>query len=368
MSSLSSLTAALLLLPGAILVERLGHRKHITLAAAGIARFVLVILATLPLLLSGQILIYLAIALSVSKDAFNNLAYPAWMSLTGDIVPLVGRGRYFASRNFIIGVAGMVSTLLIGQIITHSGQPVGYQVALIIAFGLGISSTYSFSRLRDPQGAAVPKKSPPLAIPALLHDVAVQPGFLVLIGTSALWNFSVNVPGPFFTVYLVQNLGASAFMVGITSIASSLAALLVQRRLGTLADRWGARRMQLISGMLIPIVPVLWVFAHAAWNVILINFLSGALWGAYNLASFNYLLALIPEDERARFSAVYQIVVMLSLSVGAAVGGLLVTNLGYPVIFWGSGIGRLAAALLFARFAAAPAGASGEAVWSSQKS
>jgi predicted MFS family arabinose efflux permease len=272
---------------------------------------------------------------------------------------LVGRGRYFASRNFIIGAAGMASTLLIGQIITHSGQPVGYQIALLIAFGLGISSTYSFSRLRDPRGTAEPQNISSFALPGLLHDLAVQPGFLVLIGTSALWNFSVNVPGPFFTVYLVQNLGASAFMVGIISIASSLAALLVQRRLGTLADHWGARRMQLISGLLIPVVPVLWVFAHAAWNVIIINLLSGALWGAFNLASFNYLLALIPEDKRARFSAIYQVVVMLSLSVGAAVGGVLVTNFGYPVIFWGSGIGRLVAALLFARFAAAPAEASG---------
>jgi predicted MFS family arabinose efflux permease len=170
-----------------------------------------------------------------------------------------------------------------------------------------------------------------------------------------LWNFSVNVPGPFFTVYLVQNLGASAVIVGVTSVAISLAALLVQRKLGILADRWGARRMQMVSGLLIPIIPVAWVLTHAARNVILINLLSGALWSAYNLGSFNYLLGIIPEEKQARFSAVYQIVVMLSLSAGAAVGGVLVTAFGYLVIFWGSGIGRLAAALLFVRFAAAPA-------------
>ena len=108
--------------------------------------------------------------------------------------------------------------------------------------------------------------------------------------------------------------------------------------------------MQIVSGILIPIVPVTWAFAQTAWHVIPINFLSGALWAVYNLAAFNYLLALIPDDMRPRFSAVYQVVVLFSLSIGAAVGSLLLNQFGYAVIFWGSGIGRLASALLFAIF------------------
>jgi MFS family permease len=350
MSSLSNLTAALLLLPGAVMVERIGHRKRITLLGGALSRVVLVLLAALPILLSGQALIYIAIIVAVSRDAFTNLVYPAWMSITGDIVPLAGRGRFFASRNFVMGAAGMVSTFLIGLVITHSGQPLGYQIALLIAFGLGVASSLSFARLRDPVTTAATRKAAPLALRSLLKDLKIQPGFMALLGTAALWNFSINVPGPFFSVYLVRNLHASASMVGITSIAGSLAALLVQPRLGALADRWGARKMQIMSGLLIPIVPIAWAFAQTAWNIIPINLLSGALWAVYNLAAFNYLLALIPDNKRARFSAAYQIVVMFSLSVGAAVGSLLLNQFGYAVIFWGSGIGRLAAALLFAVF------------------
>jgi MFS family permease len=130
MNSLSSLTAAVLLLPGAFLVERVGFRKQITIAGGGIARLVLVLLAVLPIFSGCQSLVYIAIILSVTRDTFNNLVYPAWMSLTGDIVPLAGRGRSFASRNFVMGAAGMVTILLIGQIIIRSGQPTGYQIAL----------------------------------------------------------------------------------------------------------------------------------------------------------------------------------------------------------------------------------------------
>ena len=129
---------------------------------------------------------------------------------------------------------------------------------------------------------------------------------------------------------------------------------LVQRRLGRLADLWGARRLQLISGLLIPILPIAWVFTRSAWHVIPINLVSGVLWGAYGLASFNLLLELIPQARRARYSAIYQVFVTLALAAGAAMGGWMVTKWGYNAIFITSAVGRFLAALLFARFVRMP--------------
>ncbi len=352
MSSLSSLSAALLLLPGAMLVERIGRRRNLVLIGAGWARLALLFVALLPLLLKAPVLIPVTIIMSVSKDAMANLSYPAWMSLTGDVVPIEGRGRYFASRNFIMGISGMVMIFVAGLVITHIVQPVGYQVVLIAAFVLGSLSVFSFSHLTDKgRPAAYPKVKQParLALSALARDLTANRDFLSFAATTALWNFSLNIAGPFFSVYLVQNLHASATMVGITTIASSVATILTQRRMGHLNDLWGARRLTMISGLLIPIVPFLWVFAGAAWHVILINLISGTLWSAYNLGSFNYLLMVTPEDRRARYSALFQITVTVSLAIGAALGSLVVTRWGYHAVFIGSSAGRLIAALLFVR-------------------
>lgn len=354
MSSLTNLAAALLLIPGAMLVERIGHRMGISLAGGAWARIALVLLALLPLAFGGRAAIILAIILSVSRDAMSNLAFPAWMAITGDICPIEGRGRFFASRNLAMGAAGMLSTLLVGWLITRLAQPAGYQYSLALAFGLGMVSTYSFAHIKDQPSKTVQLKSSSLALPALVRELGHQPGFAALCATAVIWNFSLNVAGPFFTVHLVQGLGATPLMVALTSIASSLSTLLVQPRLGILADKWGPRRMQMISGLLIPIVPFMWVFATAAWNVIFINIISGVLWGAYSLSSFNYLLALIPEDQRARYSAFYQVLVMVSLSIGAAVGGLVVTRWGMHAVFIFSSVGRLVAAVLFARFVHSP--------------
>ena len=356
MSALSSLSATLLLLPGAILVERFNHRKEITLFCGGsIARLAILFIALVPFGLTGKALILTAMALSITRDAFGNLAFPAWLSFTADIVPMQGRGRYFGSRNFIMGISGMLAVLLVGVLITRLSQPEGYQLGMAFAFVLGIGSTFSFSRLHDHSGQSIPQTPALLDLPSLMRDLRKLPALPALIVTAVVWNFFLNIPGPFFNVYMVENLKASASMVGIASITTTVASLLVQRRLGRLADRWGAHRLQLISGLLIPILPLAWVFTRVPWHVIPINIVSGVLWGAYGLASFNLLLELTPQEGRARYSAMYQLFVTLALAAGAVIGGWMVTKWGYTAIFVTSAIGRLFAALLFARFVRRPA-------------
>ena len=353
MSSLSSLSAAVLLLPGAMLVERLGRRRGVVLVGGGWARIALLCLALLPFVANGPWLIAAAIALSISRDAMANLSYPAWMAMTGDIVPMEGRGKFFSSRNFIMGLAGIVTTLVAGLVISRIQQPLGYQAMLLVAFGIGLFSVFSFSRLSDrPRPAALPQVKKPFSWKALLAEMRAHREFTTFAAITALWNFTLNIAGPFFNVYMVQNLHADAAMIGLASIATSVATMLVQPRLGVLNDRWGARRLTLISGLLIPILPFCWLFIDAPWQIIPVNLLGGALWGGFNMGSFNYLLEIAPEERRARYSAVFQIVVTLSLAVGAALGSFVVTQYGYMAVFLSSAVGRLVCMLLFAFLAA----------------
>jgi len=357
MSSFSSLASALLLLPGAILVERYGRRKEFTMAfGGGVARLAILVLALLPFFVKGTIIVWVAIALSVTRDSFGNLSFPAWVSVTADVVPMEGRGRFFASRNFIMGITGMLAILLVGELITRTSIPLGYQITLGLAFLFGMASTFSFSHLRDPMGSSTPPQTAGSFSPrTMFREMITQPYFLALCLVMAFWNFSLNIAGPFFNVYMVENLKFTASMVGIVSIASSVAGLFVQRRIGHLSDHWGPRKVQMIFMFLIPILPFSWLFVTKFWHVIVLNSFSGALWGAFNLASFNFLLSLTPDAQRARFSAFYQILVMLALAGGAAIGAWVVTVWGYQAIFLCSAIGRMAAAILFIRFVPAMA-------------
>ncbi len=351
MSALSSLSAALLLLSGATIVERRGRRKQICLlSGGGIGRVVLLLLAMVPLAFAGPAAVYVVIALAVVRSAFANLSVPAWTCLTADIVPLSWRGRYFSSRNMAMAVAGMVATYLVGQLITRVGGPAGYQLAMGLAFVIGMASTFSFAHIEEPPAPANSQVIDSGSQLPILKHLYAHPDFLAFCATAALWNFSLNIAGPFFNVYLVESLQASAGAIGALSVVSSLAMLPGQRLFGVLVDRWGPRRVQLITGLLIPALPWAWMFTRSPWHAAPINLAGGVMWAGYSLANFNFLLTLAPEDRRPRYTALYQMVVAIALAGGAVVGGVIATHWGYLTVFGLSGVGRLGASLLFARF------------------
>ncbi|MEJ5225017.1 MAG: MFS transporter, partial [Anaerolineales bacterium] len=327
-SALTSLAAALSLLPGAYLVERFGRPKQIAVIFGGLgARILLLALALLPLGASGQALIWALILISVVRSVAGNLAFPAWMAVTGAIVPVEGRGRYFGSRNLVMGIASMILTYLLGEFITFAGSPLGYQLALGLSLVTGLISTWFFAQISDPHE----KPETPVAtqgdmtfsLRGLVGDLRASPVFLALCLSAALWNFALNIAGPFFNVYMAKDLGFTAAMIGLTSVATTVSRLFTQPKMGELADRWGPARVQMIFMFLIPILPFLWMFITQLWQVVALNLLGGILWGAFELASFNFLLMLTPAAQRARYSAIYQVIVMIALSGGAAFGGFI---------------------------------------------
>jgi MFS family permease len=351
MSALSSLSATVLLMPGAMLADRSKRRKPLVLwAGGGVARLMILLLAVLPFLFKGSAVVYVAIALNVIMAGAGNLAYSAWVSLTADIVPLSWRGHFFGTRNMMMGVVTIAMTLLAGQLITKMGSISGYQIAFLVAFLIGMVSTYSYAQIKEPEKSGQPHEAQVYSLSALLASLRSDRSFLAFCLYAMIWNFSLNIAGPFFNVYLVKDLGATAIMVGFLSIVSSISGLPAQRLFGQLNDRWGPRKVILLTGSIIPIVPFAWYFITAAWHVVPINIVSGFLWAGYSLAMFNLMLAIAPEEQRARYTAMFQISVAISLALGASVGGLISNRWGIPLVFVISAVGRAVGAIFFARF------------------
>jgi predicted MFS family arabinose efflux permease len=265
--------------------------------------------------------------------------------LTGDIVPIGWRGRYFASRNMVMGIGGMGVILAAGYLLNQMPGLAGYQVVLGLAFGLGMISTLFFTRLSETvQSPATPQA---FGLVELIRTVVRNRGFLVFTLAAGVWNFSLNISVPFFSVFMAKGLLLDAGTIGALGIFANLAALPAQRWMGPLVDRFGPRRMQMITGFLIPALPFAWVFITEAWQIALLNVFSGALWAGFSLASFNMLLTMAPSDQMARYTALYQMVIAIALAAGAAFGSLVISYWSYAGVFILSAVGRLIGAILF---------------------
>ena len=169
---------------------------------------------------------------------------------------------------------------------------------------------------------------------------------MFLLATFAL-HFATMIAGPFFNVYLKEDLGASNFEVGWLTTSSAVAALLGQLVFGELMARRGSLWLMRMSLVVLPLLPILWAFITEPWMVLAPNILGGLMWAAFNLANFQGLLEVTPEEDREQYVALFHMSLFLALFVSPFIGGAIIELVGYPTAFVVSGMGRLVATALF---------------------
>lgn len=347
LAAVGGLLAAASMWPGAHVAERTRRYKRIVLLTGGGAgRLLFLALVAVPWFARGDAALAVLLAVAMGRGFFGSVAMPAWSAFAAEFVPAALRGRYFASRNFARQVAGLAAAPLGGLLIHRIGGLEGWQLAWVLAFLLGAAATGFYARIPSEAASPLPDEAAPSGQGSrALRD----PNLLWLTGTMGLFHTSVMLAGPFFSVYLVRELGASVLWVGITAAAVPIGGMVAQPMLGQLNDRLGAKWLVVTSGLLLPVLPWLWMAVSEPWHVIFINLAAGALWGAHLLATFNLTLAIAPADRRATYSAVQQGAVFIASAVGPLIGGPLIQVAGYRTVFLLSGLGRLVSTAALAR-------------------
>jgi len=359
LSATTNLASALGLLPGARLSERSGRRKRIVVLTGGLAgRLLLIAVASLPLFLGSPAIIYAVVAFFALRAFFNQVGYPAWSGLVADLVPKAIRGRYLGARNIGLAIAALIFTPLAGRLIESIGGVGGYQVSLVVAAVIGLIATVVFSRIKEPQPTHPVNASQTHGISSL-SLLRGHRQFARFTGVALIWNLSLMIAGPFFSVHLVRNLHGTPTQIGLLAAAYSVGNILGQRLWGRLNDRRGAAWVMRVTGLLIPVVPVMWSTAPGPWWLLPVELTSGFMWSGYLLANFNLLLGLAPESQRERFVAIYQTVVFGAAFVGPLIGAVLADTITIPHLMWISAAGRMVAALVFLGTFRAERGSSG---------
>jgi MFS family permease len=340
-------------LPGAAVAGKLRTRKPFILATSGgIARLAILALAFVPLVARRpETALALVLVLRSVTVCMGSAATPAITTLLADLVPASARGRTFAGRNAAMGLVALAAGPIAGFVATALNARAGdgrsgYQVLFAAAFGLGALATLSFSRIPEPPVRRGPGRRGDLRrVPRLL---ARNPAFAWLAAGALVWSFSYSLANPFYSVYLIEGLGGTAANVGANAGIYAATALVGQFLFGALVDRRGNRRLFVITGLLVPLLPALWIFVRRPEQVLWINAVSGLLWSGYNLAAYNLLLETAPAEDREAGVAFHSTVVAAGAVFGPLFGGFLVRSLGYVAVFLLSGAGRLAATLLYA--------------------
>src|SRR5215469_6101640 len=146
---------------------------------------------------------------------------------------------------------------------------------------------------------------------------------------------------PLIVIVLAQRQLASSAMVGIIlavagvgGIVGALVAPLLQRRFGFARSFLAALWLFVAAWPLIALAPSLAVLALAGAVVLLV-------WNAFDMLQFSYRLRLIPDALQGRVNSVYRLGAYGGQSLGLALGGVLVQQLGAGTTVFVLGAGLL---------------------------
>ncbi len=370
-NTLTQVATAITPLPGAAIAERTGAYRGIILWPNMVARIGFLLLALLPVLMGPQSawVVTAAMILLVGRTVLGQFTAATWTAFVGKLVPPRIRVRYFSARTFAMSIASMLGTLIAGQIIAGFAAPVGYQIVFVMAGLIGFIASFAFARIPRSQfpskeqrqgdketGGQVaevsakpdaPSLSPhlPFSLSALRKT---HPMFLRYTLAGCLLALAVNIGGPFIQVYQAKVLGFSVAQISYIVTAELISSLVAGRVYGSwVFARFGDFRVMRVLRVLTAMVPFGWIFIQNPILGALNQMIAGVVWSGHELAAFNGLLSVTPEEGRARYIAINSFAVSICAALGPVLGGLLSEAIGYQPLFALSAALRVAAGVLF---------------------
>lgn len=333
LSAVPNLVAPLAQLGTIRVMEKVASRKRIVITAVTLQAFMWLPILIIPFLFKSydtELLILFFSLLAI----FASFVVPVWTSWMGDLVKDNERGSYFGRRNKIAGIVALIVTFLGGMYLDLfkklDGKTVfyGFATIFLISFIARLATVYYFKKQYEPKFKFDQKK-----YFSLLNFVEHmgQNNFGRFVIYVSVTHLVAYIAAPFFAVYMLKDLGFSYTTFTIISMSSSLATLISMPYWGRFGDKYGTIKLLRICGLLIFLVPLLWIFSSNLAYLFIIELISGIVWAGFNLAASNFLFDAVTREKRAICVAYSNILRGIGIFIGSLLGGWMATKL--PITF-----------------------------------
>ena len=334
LTAFPSLISSLIQLKSADVTERLKSRMRIIRIFVFFHAFVYLPIFLIPVLFKTNRALWLILFITLAAS-FNAFPGPAWVSLMADHIPARSRGKYFGWRNRLLGMVTVACAFIAGFILNFFGKDklYGFMVILGLAFVSRFISWYFLSKMHDP----------PIKVTKEHYFTfwdfikrTKESNFVKFVIYVASISFAQNISAPFFALYMLRDLNLSYVTYTVIVLASTIATLSTMGIWGAHADRIGNIKVIRFTSFFIPVIPVLWLFSHNIYYLIIIQLFAGYVWAGYNLSVFNFVYDAVMPEKRTRCVSYLNVINGTAICCGALLGGFLAKSLppllGYQLL------------------------------------
>ena len=282
---------------------------------------------------------------------------PAWNSLITEFLDPNERGAYFAKRSRVVAITSLLMLCLAGVLLSLFEKLnllwIGFTITFLTA---GLCRSASALLLHTVTG--FPQHGLSQAPTGFLHFLrtGVSHNFFHFLLFSGLMHAAVLIAGPFFVLYLIQDLHLAHWQYGTWLAAGILGQFLTLPGWGQFGDRFGNKALLTFTGLLVAFLPMLYLFSSIWIFLLIVNFFGGVVWAGLDLGLNNYVYDAVQPADRAKAVAVSSIVNAIGWAIGTVTGSLLINTIpnklylgtfllepvsNIPFIFFLSGLLRL---------------------------
>ena len=297
--------------------------------------------------------IWLLIASYSILMALGGVSHPGWFSWMGDIVPDETRGQYFAKRNRIVSSFGITMAIIAALFLDYF-KTKGYALlAFSILFTLAsLFKFVSYIYLHKQYAPHyVQKKKDYFSLISFIERFDNFGKFAIYQGA---FNFAIMIASPFFSVYMLRELGFSYTIFIATSVSYTIFYLLLLSFAGKFSDKYGNKKLTIIANIFFVLTPIFYIIFKSPLWIILIPQLTAAIANAASVISFsNFIYDSVKPNHRGLCAAYTNVIVGVGILLGAITGGLIVDYWHpssvnpYIFVFSIAVILRLSVALIF---------------------
>jgi hypothetical protein len=271
-----------------------------------------------------------------------------WLS---NIVPHNTMGGYLGQRLAIKSALYLGAFFLLGYLLDRLGKEniAGFTVIFTIALGAVLINFIIFTFMNDTKNGTVPLpkiEKVSFSLPEYFRELKEKKLDLFILFTT-FFHLTVGFSGPLYAIYMLNDLHFSYMSYTLIISAEFLARVISAPMWGRFADKEGSIRLLGIVARIIPLMPVCWLFCHNLGYLIVVQLISGACWGAFDLSTQSYLYKVAPKPKKLYYIVYTRCLILLFTAAGGLLGAFCIndifTTFGSKIlsIFWISGVARI---------------------------
>ncbi|MBO0901785.1 MFS transporter [Cellulomonas sp. zg-ZUI22] len=312
-----------------VLVDRV--RRRPLMIGADLARGLLLV-AVCALAVSGRLtvpMLVVAAALIGSLTVLYTLADFSFLPLVVEDRALIDANARITATQSVIGVAGSGAGGLLVQALT---APIA--IALNALGYLLSGALLARVRVPEPRRPSAPRDSALAELKVGLAALSQHRILRALVAEAGLWNFGNEIVLLALTVLVLQTFGWGPVVLGTVIMAVGVGAAIGSALSQRLTLRFGYGRSLVVAMLVGNTAPLAGVVGarEPSWPALagltVAFVVSGVGIGVANSQAVSLRQLAVAPELRGRVNATYRLASWGSLSLGALVGGVLVTSLG----------------------------------------